>query len=95
MWGRKEIDAAQWKAARQPIEARINNNKRRLAKANDNYALHDVIGRGSQLRAEWPDLSLSRKAAIVQAVLSHAAIKAGTPGARTLDPARVEPFWRV
>lgn len=94
MFGKQEISAKEWRAAREPIERRMKDRRRQLAVLTRTDALADLPG-GGQLRAQWGGLSLSRQAAIVAAVIDHAVIGPGQRGARSLDPSRVEAIWRV
>jgi hypothetical protein len=95
MFGKKEISAREWRAAREPIERRMQERQRQLAALTRTDALTGLPGNGGQLRDQWETLSLSRQAAIVAAVLDHAVIEAGQSGARSLDPSRVRAVWRV
>lgn len=94
LYAAKEIPAREWLAARAPIEARITDAERRVARATRSDALTGLVGNGTTLRAEWDALGLDRQHAIVAAVLDHAVI-ARRPGSRTFDPSRVEPVWRL
>jgi len=94
LFAARDINARQWLAANKPIEARIHDTERRLARATHSDALAGLVGNASRLRTQWPGLNLDRQHAIVAAVLDHAVIAPGTPGARSLDPARVDPHWR-
>lgn len=51
--------------------------------------------KGSDLRGAWPDLSLTRQAAIVRALIDHCVILPAQSGAREVDPSRVRAVWRV
>ncbi len=74
---------------------RIRRTQKRLAKASVHSDLSRVIGQGDALRPKWSGLNLSRQTTTVKAVVDHVTILAGTPGARTLDPSRVIPAWRL
>jgi len=89
----RSITMREWLAARKPIEDRITRAERRLARANDTDALPSLIGNGQALGRAWDSLNLDRQVAIITALLDHAVIGPGQPGARTLDPARVQPVW--
>ena len=91
----KAITASEWMRARTPIETRITAAKRTLARSTGNAALARFVGDGEGLRKQWDTLSLSRRHAVIAAVLDHAVIEPGTPGARTLDPERVRPIWQL
>lgn len=95
MWSSREISAAEWKAARDPIEARIRTAERQLAQLSGSHALDELVGAGAELRGTWEELNLDRQAAIIGAVLDYATILPGSPGARVLDPSRVVPTWRL
>ena len=95
LYAGKSITARQWMDARNPIQARIGKAEQAIARATSSDALAGLVGNGEQLRAAWASLNLTRQAAIVRAVLDHAVIGPGTPGAQTFDPARVRPVWRL
>ncbi len=95
MFGNREISAAEWKAAREPVEARLRTTQRQLAGSSHNSALAGLAGTGSQLRGQWADLNLDRQHAIVAAVLDHAVIRPASPGVRGFDIDRVQPVWRL
>ena len=95
MWSAREISSEEWRAAREPIERRIRDAERRLERTSPAPALAGWVGNGSELGDRWATLTLERQAAIVAAVLDHAVIAPGVLGARGLDPARVQPVWRL
>jgi hypothetical protein len=95
VYAAREITVREWMSARQPIEARISDAERRLARASHADALQGLVGNGDALRAQWAGLNLARQHAIVSAILDHAVIGPGVLGARTLDPDRVQPVWRL
>ena len=95
MFARREIRPQEWRTARDIIDDRLKENRRRLAELAKADALESLeLGR-SDLEAQFAVLELSRQAAIVAAVLDHAVIGPGTPGARSVDPNRVQPIWRL
>lgn len=95
LYAAKAIPTREWLAARNPIEERIQDAERRLSRATRSDALTGLVGNGDGLRGQWAELGLDRRHAIVAAVLDHAVIGPGVSGARRLDPARVEPVWRL
>jgi site-specific DNA recombinase len=95
LWAAKKIDTAGWLRARGDLEARIRDTETKLARLTRSDALAGLVGNGSQLRAQWSELNLTRQAAIIRAVLDHAVIGPGVLGARGLDPDRVQPVWRL
>lgn len=95
LWSAKAISTAEWKRAREPIEARIRTVERQLTQLTGTTALDGLIGNATELRESWESLNLTRQAAIVGAVLDFATVGPGTPGARALDPNRIIPTWRL
>jgi site-specific DNA recombinase len=95
LYAAKAIPAREWLAARNPIEERINDAEARLSRATRSDALTGLVGNGEGLRGQWAELGLDRRHAIIGAVLDHAVIGPGVAGARSLDPGRVEPVWRL
>lgn len=96
LWAGKTISSEEWKAAREPIEARIYNNQRQLTQLAGSHTLDGVVGQGAQLRESWESLNLSRQAAIVAAVLDFATIESRKArGQVSLDPSRIIPTWRL
>lgn len=94
LYGTKAIVASEWMSARNPIEQRLREGERRLSRATSTTALDGLIGLEGALGAQWADLNLDRQHAVITTLLDHAVITPGTPGARSLDPARVQPHWR-
>ncbi len=95
MWAARDISAAEWKTARDLIEPRLVTSERQLAQLSNSSALDGLIGAGEQLGGSWETLNLDRQAAIIKAVLDYATILPATPGARALDPARIQPVWQL
>lgn len=95
MYADRAITSAEWMTARNPIQARITDAERRLARVTNTAALDGLIGTGNALSAQWAGLNLDRQVAVVRTLLDHAVIGPGTPGARTLDLNRVQPVWRL
>jgi hypothetical protein len=95
MFGKQEISAREWRAARGPIERRMRDRQRQLSATTRTEALAGLPGNGSQLRSQWPGLNLTRQAAIVSAILDHAVVDPGQSGSRALDPGRVRAVWLI
>lgn len=95
LYADRHIAAREWLAARRPIEDRIADTERRLGRLTRSDALTGLVGHGAELRSTWATLNLTRQAAIVAAVVDHVVIGPGKPGARGLDPARVQPVWKL
>lgn len=95
MLGTGELSLPEWKAARDPVEARIAATRRQLAQMSGTHSLDAYAGRGAELRQRWGEMNLDQQHAVVRAVLDFATIQPGTPGAQGLDPARVVPTWAL
>lgn len=96
MFGNREISATEWRAAREPIERRLQANRRRQTAQSGLSILDGYIGNGAALERNWNTLNLDRQRAIIAAVLDHAIIHPATQrGLKRLDPSRVEPRWRL
>jgi hypothetical protein len=81
--------------ARKPLTEKLEHLQRQLAQTTRRTALVGLVGNGQELRRTWNELTLSRQNAIVAALVDHAVIGPGTPGARSLDPSRVHIEWRL
>jgi site-specific DNA recombinase len=93
MWAAKELSSLEWKAAREPIEARLYSTTRQLGQITGGHTLSGLVGNGSQLRGSWATLNLSRQAAIITAILDFATITPAKTRGRTFDPFRIVPTW--
>ncbi|GFP51819.1 serine recombinase [Mycobacterium kansasii] len=95
LYAQGAVTAREWIAARDPITDRITATRRDIAAATDTTNVTELAGTGHLLRGQWDDLDIDRQQTIIKAVLDHAVIAAGTPGARSLDINRVRPHWKV
>ena len=95
MWSAKQLGRSEWMTARGPIEARVNDLERRLARLTRDDVLATVVGNGEALRGQWGELNLTRQNAIVRAVLDRAVIAPAVRRGGVFDPDRVDPVWRV
>jgi DNA invertase Pin-like site-specific DNA recombinase len=95
--GEGTITLQEWLAARKPIEERINEADRQLARASRTTALAGFVGDATRLRTLWHDLPLSRQQAVIKALLESATVMPSSRprGYQRFDPARVKPLWRV
>ncbi|MDD9206752.1 recombinase family protein [Georgenia sp. 10Sc9-8] len=95
MYAARQITAEEWRTARAPITKRVEHAERQLQRASGTPAVDEWVGKGKELADRWATLPLERQALIMAAVLDHAVISPGVPGARGLDPDRVHPVWRL
>ncbi len=91
----EQIGLQEWLKARDLIEKRLQQARKRLATLNRSAALDGLVGNAGELRIEWPGMPLSRQAAIVAAVIDHITVAPGKRGLNRLDPARLTAVWRA
>ncbi len=95
MYGRREIGLSEWQAARSPIERRVTQAKKRLARLSPNHGACRTCRQRPALREQWPNLPLTRQHAIVAALLDHVLVSPGRPGINRFQSSRFEPVWRA
>ncbi|MCP3977513.1 MAG: recombinase family protein [bacterium] len=93
-WANKVISRSEWMSARDPINKRIEQGRRRLARISPTTAIDDYAGNTKLLRSAWADLPLSRQQAIVKVLVDHVVVNPAVPG-RGFDPQRFAPIWRL
>jgi len=93
-FGNETIGRSEWLAAREPIQRRIDENRRRLSRISPTTAIDDYAGNAEALRSTWDDLTMARRQAIVRVLIDHITANPAKPG-RGFDPQRFEPTWRL
>lgn len=93
-YANRRIGRSEWMAAREPIQTRIDQARRRLSRLSPTTPIDGYVGQADLLRAAWTGLPLSRQQAIVRVVLDHVIARPANRG-RGFDPARFEPIWRL
>ena len=88
------ITRPEWLKARDPIQARIDQNRRRLSRLSPTTAVDDYAGRSDLLRSAWAGLPLSRQQAVIRVILDHVVVHPAKPG-RGFNPDRFTPVWRL
>lgn len=86
------IGRAEFLAARDAIQTRIDAAKRETAQDRGTTAL--IGWNADKLRQQWPALSLDQKQAITKALFDKIVIGPVMKGRNTFDPGRVQPVWR-
>jgi site-specific DNA recombinase len=92
--GRGDLTRAEWLAARRPLQDRIEQARAAAASMADAAPLVGLSGRGRASRA-WPDLSLERRQAVVDAMVDVVVVNRATRRGPGLDPERVDVSWRA
>jgi site-specific DNA recombinase len=93
-YGQREFTIVEWKAARKPIEQRLTNARKQLAKVSRTTVLDRYIGNGAGLRADWDSLDLNQQHAIVAAVIDSVVVGPGRRGYNRFDESRLTPRFR-
>ncbi len=93
--GEKQIGFKEWLAARKPIEQRITQARKQLAKTTRTNTLDQYVGNGDELRALWCDLDLSVQHSIASAVFDHVAVGPARRGYNRFDESRLTPAFRA
>jgi site-specific DNA recombinase len=94
-WGEQFISTQEYVAARKPILRRLTSDKRELGRLLSTAAFDRYVGSATVLRDAWPEMPISRRHAVVAAILDHARVASAVRGRAAFDPARVTPLWRV
>jgi DNA invertase Pin-like site-specific DNA recombinase len=93
-YANRQIGRSEWMAAREPIQARIDQARRRLSRLSPTTPIDGYVGQADLLRAAWTGLTLSRQKAIVRVLIERVIAHPAKPGAK-FDPDRFEPIWRL
>ncbi len=89
------ITRDEWLAARDALQPRIEEDRRRISSSRGLRAVEDYLGRTGALAAAWEALNLNRRRAVITAVLDGVDIGPGRRGYNRFDPTRVRLTWRV
>ena len=90
-----EWTRAEWRTARDKVDQRLTEARKRLATLTHSDALSGIDPGAEDLAERFAGLELERQHAIIAAVVDHVVILPGKQGAHSVDPARVEPVWRL
>lgn len=88
-WADDQITRGEWAAARQTLTARIDAARRRLVHSQETDRVARLAGRGSDLAAAWPQLTVDRRRAIIAATVDTITIGPAVRGRGFFDPDRV------
>jgi site-specific DNA recombinase len=88
------VSRAEWMAARAPLLARRDAAQAVLTAAAGTAALDGLMGKGRASEV-WPTLTLDRRQAVLDAMVSGVVVKRATRRGPGLDPNRVDIAWRA
>ncbi len=95
LYAERSISAVEWMQAREVIEVRLAEARKRYQQVRGFSEINDFVGNAEALRSQWSTLNLDRQRAIVKAVLDHVLILPARRKTNVLDPTRVNPVWRI
>jgi DNA invertase Pin-like site-specific DNA recombinase len=90
-YGNRELSMDQMRAARKPIEQRLNNARKQLTKVSRSSVIDRYVGNAAALRAEWDSLDLSQQHAIVASVIDSVIVGPARRGYNRFDESRLTP----
>ncbi len=94
-WGAGRLTRAEWNAARDALQKRLDALTSRLRAEQRSAVVKDLVGRSGVLAKRWPSLSVDQRRAIVAAVLDHVRVNPAVRGRNTFDPTRFQFMWRA
>lgn len=94
-YGQRQITLRELLKARAPIEARIEQARKQLSRAGGKVSLREFAGHSARLRDAWDGMAVSRRQAVIAAVLERVTIGPGVRGRARFDPDRVTPTWKL
>lgn len=103
MKARREITMGEWREMRGIVEARIEANRRKLARQQTSTALDDFIGTLEDMRNRWEQANISQKRAIATSAIERIEVNParlggtrGKPRGSRFDTGRFsDPVWKV
>lgn len=90
--GRPYMTVLEWLAAKEPIEVRIEQARRELARRPKLAALADLPTTKAELEAAWARWSVDKRRSVLRAVIRRVEVGPAQPGKR-FDPDRVKVDW--
>jgi len=91
-YGAGKLSMREWLVARKPLDVRVRKLKKELSRYTRTAPIADYIDVAS-LRSDWEGLDLSRRQAIIKAVLDHVVVGAGRQGYNRFDSTRLDAVW--
>jgi hypothetical protein len=90
LWGAGQLTDAEWKAARDAIDAREAELRGHLAELPPPAVKIDI----AEARAAWPSMLLDEQREFVRMFIDRVTINRAKPGTTRYDPGRVAVTWR-
>lgn len=93
-WANSEITRGEWAVARNIIDARLERNRKELARVSATAPIESMVGDYDDLLKRWESMNVSQRQAVVGSVLERVEVKPADPR-KKWDPDRFNPIWRV
>jgi DNA invertase Pin-like site-specific DNA recombinase len=90
----KAITRAEYFAARDGLQARLEQNRARMARRIEGGMLHQVAGAGHEVEKRWATATFEWKRAVLSAVIDHVLIMPVGKGSHTFDANSIVPMWK-
>ena len=88
------IGRAEYLAARDGLEQRIEDARKRVARTNGSGKVGELAGFGAQLRAAWDGEELDWRRQVVGTIVDRVVVAPGRRGPNRFDASRVTIQWR-
>jgi DNA invertase Pin-like site-specific DNA recombinase len=88
------IGRAEYLAARDALQARIETARRKVARTNGSGKARELAGLGGRLREEWDAMTFDERRTVVSTLVDKVAIGPGRRGYNRFEPSRVTITWR-
>lgn len=89
-----ELTVAQMRVVNRSLNARLADVEAQIASASQTSALAELVGH-DDVQARWDALSITRKRAIVDTLMTVTILPVGRGAGRVFDPASVEIGWKA
>jgi DNA invertase Pin-like site-specific DNA recombinase len=90
----KRVSRAEYFAARDPIEARLEGNRHLLAQSNGHGLLNDIVGADELVRTQWDEKGLDWRRAVVGTLIDQIVIEPAVKGDTRFHPELVKITWK-
>lgn len=90
----RRIGRAEYLAARDTLEARIEASRRKMGRLNGAGRVGEMAGFGAKLRAAWDSETLDWRRSVVTTIIDKVIIAPGRQGPNRFDPTRATIEWR-
>ena len=90
----KEIDRSSFFRMRETLQARIKENRRQLAKVSSKSLLHEFVGAGDRVLAEWDERDIAWRKRLISSLIASITLERAVRGLNRFDHTKVRIEWR-